>query len=67
MGTISVGNTDTAHYLKLTRNVYRFSPVLEETARGAHTVDERIDVQAHLGGIKFYYELIRNMDGYTGE
>ncbi|KEQ71631.1 vacuolar carboxypeptidase Cps1 [Aureobasidium namibiae CBS 147.97] len=67
VGTISVGNTDTAHYLKLTRNVYRFSPVSEETAKGAHTVDERIDVQAHLGGIKFYYELIRNMDGYTGD
>jgi hypothetical protein len=21
---------------------------------------------AHVGGVKFYYELIRNMDGYTG-
>lgn len=67
VGTISVGNTDTAHYLNLTRNVYRFSPVSEETARGAHTVDERIDVQAHLGGVKFYYELMRNMDGFSGD
>lgn len=65
VGTISVGNTDTAHYWKLTKNVYRFSPVSEETARGAHTVDERIDMEAHLGGVRFYYELIRNMDGYT--
>jgi Gly-Xaa carboxypeptidase len=66
VGTISVGNTDTAHYLQLTRNVYRFSPLSEETAKGAHTVDERVDMQAHLGSVKFHYELIRNMDGYTG-
>ncbi|KAG9638924.1 putative vacuolar carboxypeptidase Cps1, partial [Aureobasidium melanogenum] len=66
VGTISAGNTDTAHYWLLTKNIYRFSPLSKETAKGPHTVDERVDMQAHLGGIKFYYELIRNMDSYTG-
>ncbi|KEQ58937.1 putative vacuolar carboxypeptidase Cps1 [Aureobasidium melanogenum CBS 110374] len=66
VGAISAGNTDTAHYWALTRNIYRFSPLSEETAKGPHTVDERVDMQAHLGGVKFYYELIRNMDSYTG-
>ncbi|KAG9645427.1 putative vacuolar carboxypeptidase Cps1, partial [Aureobasidium melanogenum] len=66
VGTISAGNTDTAHYWPLTKNIYRFSPLSKETAKGPHTVDERVDMQAHLGGVKFYYELIRNMDSYTG-
>ncbi|CAD0083319.1 unnamed protein product [Aureobasidium vineae] len=66
VGTISAGNTDTAHYWPLTKNIYRFSPLSEDTAKGPHTVDERVDMQAHLGGVKFYYELIRNMDAYTG-
>ncbi|KAI4720064.1 putative vacuolar carboxypeptidase Cps1 [Aureobasidium sp. EXF-10727] len=66
VGTISLGNTDTAHYWSLTKNIYRFSPLSEDTAKGAHTVDERMDMQAHVGGVKFYYELIRNMDAYTG-
>ncbi|KAI4843209.1 putative vacuolar carboxypeptidase Cps1 [Aureobasidium sp. EXF-8845] len=67
VGIMSADNTDTRHYLKLTRNVYRFSPLTEETAKGAHTVDERIDMGAHLGAVKFYYELIRNMDVYNGD
>jgi Gly-Xaa carboxypeptidase len=67
VGIMSTDNTDTRHYLKLTRNVYRFSPLSEETAKGAHTVDERIDMGAHLGAVKFYYELIRNLDVYIGE
>lgn len=66
VGVISAGNTDTAHYWALTKNIYRFSPLSEETVKGVHTVDERIDMQAHLGGVKFYYQLIRNMDFYTG-
>lgn len=67
VGIMSADNTDTRHYLKLTRNVYRFSPLTEKTAKGAHTVDERIDMGAHLGAVKFYYELIRNMDVYNGD
>lgn len=67
VGIMSADNTDTRHYLKLTRNVYRFSPLTEETAKGAHTVDERIDIGAHLGAVKFYYQLIRNMDAYNGD
>jgi Gly-Xaa carboxypeptidase len=66
VGILSGDNTDTMYYLQLTRTVYRFSPLSEETAKGAHTVDERVDMEAHVGGVKFYYELIRNMDGYTG-
>ena len=67
VGIMSVDNTDTVHYLRLTKNVYRFSPLSEDTAKGAHTVDERVDMHAHVGGVKFYYELIRNMDAHTGD
>ncbi|THW38113.1 putative vacuolar carboxypeptidase Cps1 [Aureobasidium pullulans] len=65
VGTISTGNTDTAHYWQLTKNIYRFSPRWEGTSEGVHTVDERIDMQAHLSGLRFYYELIRNMDSFV--
>ncbi|KAI5244989.1 putative vacuolar carboxypeptidase Cps1 [Aureobasidium subglaciale] len=66
VGSLATGNTDTAHYWSLTTNIYRFSPVMEGQAKGVHTVDERVDMQAHLDGVRFYYELIRNVDGYRG-
>ena len=42
------GNTDTIQYWNLTRNIYRFSPAREGTRFGVHTVDEDIDMMAHL-------------------
>jgi Gly-Xaa carboxypeptidase len=67
VGILTLGNTDTAHYWRLSDNIYRFSPRWQGTSANVHTVDEKIDMQAHSGELQFYYELIRNMDGYTAE
>jgi Gly-Xaa carboxypeptidase len=29
---------------------------------GVHKVDERVDVNAHIEGMRWYYDLIRNFD-----
>lgn len=59
VGDIMLGNTDTLHYWNLTRNIYRFSPAREGTRFGVHTVDEHVEMQAHLEGLRFYYGEIR--------
>lgn len=55
VGDIMQGNTDTIHYWKLTRNIFRFSPAREGTRKGIHTVDERVDMMAHMEGMRLYY------------
>lgn len=55
VGDIMHGNTDTIHYWNLTKNIYRFSPAREGTRFGIHTVDEHLDMAAHVEGLRFYY------------
>ena len=55
VGDIMQGNTDTIHYWNLTRNIFRFSPAREGTRKGIHTVDERVDMIAHVEGMRLYY------------
>lgn len=55
VGVIMQGNTDTIQYWDMTKNIYRFSPVREGTRFGTHVIDERIDMTAHLEGMRFYY------------
>lgn len=62
VGDIMLGNTDTIQYWNLTKNIYRFSPRREGTSAGVHTIDEHVDMEAHLEGMRFYYEVIRNFD-----
>jgi Gly-Xaa carboxypeptidase len=62
VGDIMLGNTDTIHYWDLTRNIYRFSPRREGTSIGVHAIDERVEVEAHLEGMRLYYDVIRNFD-----
>lgn len=62
VGDIMLGNTDTIHYWNLTRNIYRFSPRREGTSFGVHTMDERVEMEAHLEAMRFYYDVIRNFD-----
>ena len=49
------GNTDTIQYWNLARNIYRFSPAREGTRFDVHTVDEHMDMMAHLKGMRLYY------------
>ncbi|KAF4777684.1 peptidase family M20/M25/M40 [Colletotrichum scovillei] len=62
VGELMTGNTDTRHYLGLTRNVYRFVPIRNGYTINAHTIDERIKFEAHMEILRFYYDLIRNFD-----
>ncbi|KAF9443362.1 carboxypeptidase S [Macrolepiota fuliginosa MF-IS2] len=52
------GNTDTRHYWNLTRNIYRWSPARTGTRLNIHTVDEKIKIDTHVEGVRFYTELI---------
>ncbi|CAK4033148.1 vacuolar carboxypeptidase Cps1 [Lecanosticta acicola] len=61
VGSIATGNSDTAHYWALTRNIYRFTPAREGSRLRVHDIDERMQMSAHMEGIRVYYELIRNM------
>lgn len=62
VGDIMTGNTDTIHFWNISKNIYRFSPAREGTRMGIHTVDERIDMSAHMEGMRVYYDLIREFD-----
>ncbi|KXJ91776.1 hypothetical protein Micbo1qcDRAFT_161797 [Microdochium bolleyi] len=65
VGEIMTGNTDTRHYLDLTRHVYRWVPTRDGARAGAHTVDEGIDMLSHMETVQFYYDLVRNFDAAT--
>ena len=60
------GNTDTKYYWDLTDNIYRFDPIRQNKSFNVHTVDERVALDAHIEGVAFYYQLIRNFDSYLG-
>lgn len=57
-------NTDTKSYWNLTRNLYRFIPAPIAEFKNAHTVDERVSVNAHLSTIRFFYQLLQNVQGW---
>lgn len=52
------GNTDTKHYLGLTRNVYRYTPAIQGLGN-AHTVNEHVSVDGHIAVVMWYYELLQ--------
>ena len=60
------GNTDTRHYWDLSDNIYRFTPIRQDMRLNAHAIDERVALDAHIEGVVFYYELIRNADAFSG-
>ncbi|KAK7911858.1 peptidase family M20/M25/M40 [Apiospora marii] len=62
VGELMTGNTDTRHYLHLSKHVYRWTPTRKGGTQNAHTVDEAIDMQAHMEALRFYYDLVRNFD-----
>ncbi|XP_077496026.1 N-fatty-acyl-amino acid synthase/hydrolase PM20D1-like isoform X1 [Amblyomma americanum] len=62
---MSIGNTDTRHYLDLSRNVYRFSPVLltpQEASRRFHGDNERISRPNYERLVNFYRLVMRYAD-----
>lgn len=58
--SINTGNTDTAFFWKLTRNIYRFTPLTVGAGGGVHTVDEHIGVKEHIKCISYYVQMMMN-------
>ncbi|KAL6800942.1 carboxypeptidase S [Trichoderma sp. SZMC 28013] len=56
------GNTDTRHYLDLSRNIYRWSPGSLKSFGNIHGVNEKLLMSEHVNMVKFYYDFIRNFD-----
>ncbi len=57
-----VGSTDSRHYRGLTENVYCFLPLRlhqDDLAR-MHGTNERVSIEGHADGIRFYRQLILN-------
>jgi len=66
---IMTGNTDTRYYWDLSRHIFRWGPQFdpeEDTSSGLppgiHTVNEHLNMRAHVNGVKWYSSFIRNMD-----
>jgi carboxypeptidase PM20D1 len=59
---LTIAATDTRHYAKLTKNIYRFVPIefRPEDTKRIHGVDERISVEDYERCVRFYTQLIRN-------
>ena len=60
--SLLVAATDSRHYAPLTRNVYRFLPIVlgPDDAKRYHGIDERISLEDYDRVIRFYVQLIRN-------
>ncbi len=58
------GGTDARFYTRLSPNVYRFKPLLDEPET-THGIDERISIKGHARGVQFFVQLIRNSNGET--
>ncbi|KAI0367043.1 Zn-dependent exopeptidase [Pilatotrama ljubarskyi] len=62
---IETGNTDTARYWNLTRNIVRYSHVREgDRYNGFHTVNEAIRAEGWMESARFYTRFILNCDEY---
>lgn len=59
---LMIGGTDTRHYEELTRNVYRFNPIVatNELVSGAHGTNERVRADDFVRAARFFAQLIRN-------
>ncbi|KAI1304129.1 N-fatty-acyl-amino acid synthase/hydrolase PM20D1.2 [Halotydeus destructor] len=64
--SIMVAATDTKWYLKLTKNIYRFTPVILRNASEAkmfHGHDERIAISNYYQIVNYYHHLFMLSDG----
>ena len=58
-----VGGTDAKHYAGLSKQVYRFvyNRLQPDSLNRMHGIDEQIRVDDYLDGIRFYYQLVHNL------
>ncbi|XP_039863883.1 N-fatty-acyl-amino acid synthase/hydrolase PM20D1.2-like [Simochromis diagramma] len=61
---ICIGNTDSRHFIDLTKNIYRFSPAWFKPGdfERFHGINERISTKNYEEMIVFYFNLIQNCD-----
>ena len=52
-------------YWDLTRNIYRYVPGLTDFDANVHSVNERLEFDAHLLVIAFYYYYLQVVDGVS--
>lgn len=60
-----VAATDSRHYAPLTPNIFRFLPITlgSDDARRYHGIDERISFEDYERCVRFYAQLVRNVQG----
>jgi carboxypeptidase PM20D1 len=59
--TMMVGSSDSKHFIVVTKNIYRFAPIIinsQDMAR-IHGLNERTSIENFKRGIGFYYRLIQ--------
>lgn len=59
---LMMANTDTAHFWDLSKNIYRFSPMImtqQDTTR-IHGFNERISIEGYYLAIEFYLNVIKH-------
>jgi carboxypeptidase PM20D1 len=63
---LMIGGTDTRHYEPLTRNIFRFNPIVAtpEMVSGAHGTNERVRVDDYQRAVRFFAQLMRNAQGF---
>lgn len=65
---IMPANSDTRHYWNLTRNIYRFSPMIADIRTcNLHSVNERVPIDGHLQLTAWYHEYIQTVDTREAE
>jgi carboxypeptidase PM20D1 len=59
---LDMGGTDSKHYLGVTENSYRFSPIVfgESDMERIHGTDERIGIKDYIRMVQFYGQVIKN-------
>lgn len=61
---LSIGATDTVHYGQVAKNTLRFLPIKIKQKDGEriHGINERISVDNYYQVIRFYFNMIRNLE-----
>jgi carboxypeptidase PM20D1 len=59
---LTIGGTDSRHYMDLTKNVYRFTPIIVDPSDllRMHGVNERLSVDNYAQVVQFFIQLIKN-------
>lgn len=60
---LTIGGTDVRHYQRVSRNLYRFMPLLADRTDLArmHGKNERVSIQGYAKGVQFYARLLASL------